>query len=160
MGTWGFGPFDNDAAGDMVAGLMEPIHRVVGSKTDDRASDYYCEARAAAQFVMSAHGTDILGGPGLDVVFRALLRMRQDTEWISTWGSPRKLVRALNEEIVVLFQVMSHCRQCRRAYPKKVFLEFARCMEGAMKLPLPRSTFPGIGARKKRRTRAKARRSR
>jgi Domain of unknown function (DUF4259) len=155
MGTWGFGPFDSDAAGDMVAGLMKPIRQVVGSKTDDRASDYYCEARAAAQFVMSAHGTDILGGPGLDVVFRALLRMRQDTEWISTWSSPRKLVRSLNDEIIDLFHVMSHCRQCRRAYPSKVF-RLRRRSTSSRRTNDARCAVVGSGPRSTRRLSARA----
>jgi hypothetical protein len=64
MGTWGMGPFDNDTAGDMVAAMMKPIHRVLdlplsapnrrsrGKSFRFISSDYYEEARVAAAIIL------------------------------------------------------------------------------------------------------------
>ena len=47
MGAWGTGPFDNDGAADMMAGLTEPIRLAAERKTNRSASYHYQEARAA-----------------------------------------------------------------------------------------------------------------
>jgi hypothetical protein len=119
MGTWGTGPFDNDDAGDMVAGFMKPIRKVVSRKSDASARYGYNEARCAVQFVMAAHGTDILGGPSAEPALRALLRMRKDTVWLSGWKSSRKIAVRLNDEILDVVHAMTHCKGCLRAFGKK-----------------------------------------
>ena len=62
MGTWGVGPFDNDCAADIIAGLTKPLHIVETRKSNTSAQYHYNEARVAAQFLVLAHGTDILQG--------------------------------------------------------------------------------------------------
>jgi hypothetical protein len=102
MGIWGTGPFDNDDAGDMVGKMLDPIQRVLdlplsrdrskrsrGRRFRPIASDYYFEARAAAAIIMLAHGTDVLGGPPLEMVLDALKKMRSDEEWLRGWREGR-----------------------------------------------------------------------
>ena len=99
MGTWGVGAFDNDSAADMVIKLMKPIRIVATRKSSRSASYHYNEARAAAQVVLLAHGSDILGGPDLDLVLRALVRISKDEEWIDNWRDPREIIARLGVEI-------------------------------------------------------------
>jgi hypothetical protein len=155
MGTWGTGPFDSDDAGDMIAGLMKPIRLVVARKTNASASYHYCAARAAARLVIEAHGTDVLGGPPIDLVLRALVRIRRDGDWIASWRSPRKLARALNAEIMDVFDVINHCRHCGRAHGTKELVAMAEVVSDVMRIPVRGSTFPDerirVGRRKRRR---------
>lgn len=109
MGTWGLGPFDNDAAGDFVAKLTKPIERALALRDPT-----YNEARACAQFLVLSHGTDLLGGPGLVNVVKLLVKMRSDKEWISNWNSPRKIANVIDKEIEAVLDRMRACRGCRR----------------------------------------------
>lgn len=108
MGSWGTGPFDNDRASDMVAGLMKWVCRVATQKSD--ASYYYEKARAAAKIVVMAHGTDILGGPPLETVLTALRRIRADEVWIGGWKRPRSIRCALDREIARVRRAMKSGR--------------------------------------------------
>jgi len=106
MGCWGYEPFDNDGAADMVAGLWEPVRKLKAS--GNRASAYYDEARAAIELATVAAGTDILGGPSsLQLGIDALDRMLADEKWIGSAREPeelrasilrqrRRVVRAMN----------------------------------------------------------------
>ena len=137
MGTWGEGPFDNDDAGDIVAKMMKSIQAV--AKGNDR---YYHEARAYAQFVLAAHGTDILGGPGLTPVIRALARMRMDREWIGAFRSPKKIADALNLELSAVFDRMHACKGCSKSLSKGEWRELGTLVVNARSQPVPRSTRP------------------
>lgn len=113
MGAWGEGPFDNDAAGDMVAVMMRSVHVVTDPKNKLRAQRLYAEARAVARFILFAHGTDLLGGPSLETVLRALVRMRSDTEWLSSWRTPRTIAAKLDAEIEEVLEKIKGCKSCR-----------------------------------------------
>ena len=117
MGTWGTGPFDNDSAADMIAGFMKPIEKVIGAKSDRTAQNYYHEARASAQIVLMAHGTDVLGGPEISTLAKALERMRNDSEWIATWRDPAKIRKALDKEIRAIKRKIKTC--CELAATKR-----------------------------------------
>jgi Domain of unknown function (DUF4259) len=144
VGVWGVGPFDNDTAGDMIAKMTDPIHRVLdlpikqvpakrpGKNRRKRrrpcASDYYCEARASASIILHAHGTDILGGPNLELVLQALKKMRADTEWLEIWRQgegKRKPVRAtdiakaLDRQIRAVQRKIRTCCHRRRVKGRK-----------------------------------------
>lgn len=121
MGTWGEGPFDNDAAADLVAGLMRRVTIVLDDDAQLHVKDerphpptYYGEARAAAQFIMLAHGTDILGGPPIEKVLRLLAQMRSDTEWLASWSEPRKVAERLDAELTAVVMLMHSCKGCRK----------------------------------------------
>ncbi len=114
MGTWGTGPFDNDDAGDMVAAFVEPIRKVVHMKKAPCVYQYNA-ARCAVQFMMAAHGTDILGGPSAELALRALVRMRKDAGYLSS----RKHALALNKEIGDVLDTMMRCKGCNRGLGKK-----------------------------------------
>ena len=137
MGTWGTGPFDNDDAGDMVGGFMKPIHKVVSMKKSPRGCQYN-EARCAVQFVMAAHGTDILGGPSAEPALRALVRMRKDIEWLSSWISPLKIALMLNKEIGDVMIRMLHCKGCRRMLGKKGLAALRDLAAEAIDTTIPR----------------------
>lgn len=96
MGSWGMGPFDNDDAADMVAGLSRHIGKANGKRRPD---NHYLAARAATRVLLMTAGTDILGGPSLDEALACLRRMRDDEAWIGGWKSPRALCRILDREI-------------------------------------------------------------
>jgi hypothetical protein len=138
MGVWGTGPFDNDDAGDMVAKMMKSI-QAVANKGDD---SLYYEARAHARFVLAAHGTDILGGPGLAPVIRALARMRMDREWLGNWKDPRKIADALDLELSAAFDRMHACRGCSKSLSKGEWRELGTLVVKARSQPVPRSTIP------------------
>jgi hypothetical protein len=100
MGTWGVGPFENDGAADLVANLLNHVHKATKPKKNKTAWHFYEEARAAATLIVSAHGTDILGGPSLETILQLLQRMRSDEKYfIGSFRDPRPIVSALNAEI-------------------------------------------------------------
>ena len=114
MGTWGKGPFENDRAADMVAGMTKYVHRVLEAKTDGTAREHYAEARAAGQFILAAHGKDVLGGPSILDVLQALARMRSDSEWMGEWKAPPKLAAVLDHEMDEVVMTMRLCKRCKR----------------------------------------------
>lgn len=89
MGYWGYGPFDNDGAADLVAGLMRPVERVLKGGRDAEA--YYGEARAAIELMLCAFGTDILGGPNLGLAKEALDCILADEAWIEKSREPAEM---------------------------------------------------------------------
>ena len=101
MGYWGAGPFDNDDAADIVAGLMKPCRVVAYALTGaEPARSYYPAARVGVQVRLLAHGTDILGGPPLQLCLDALQRIRGDAEWLAGWRkAPNEIKAALDAEI-------------------------------------------------------------
>ena len=149
MGVWGTGPFDNDDAADMVAGLSEYVDKVNrGSDKPSRGKrrgllvrDRYSAARAAAQFVVAAHGTDILGGPGLAPVVRALARMRMDSGWLAGYRQPRKIADAINKEMLVVVGRMHLCKGCRKSIKRPEWRELEALVEEAASQPVPKSTM-------------------
>jgi len=157
MGTWGTGPFDNDDAGDMAAKMVRPVQRVADGRG---SSDDYYLARAAAQFLLASHGTDILGGPGLTPVLKALARMRTDDGWLAGWNSPKKIAGALDEELLDVLGRMRTCKGCRRSITKPEWAELEVLVGTARSRPVPRAMRSKIkpqrsaalaAARKKRR---------
>jgi len=140
MGTWGEGPFDNDAAGDLSAAMMRRIEPALGR--DEREARYhYHEARAAAQFVVLTHGTDILGGPGLDRVVYLLVRMRTDVEWLAEWREPKKIATALDKELDAIFRKM---RECKSFSGGTMLSALEQLAKDARRLPIPKSTRPKL----------------
>lgn len=98
--------FDNDDAGDMIACLWDHVHRLLGAPIG-KASRHYYEARAAIELATVAAGTDILGGPNLQLGIDALDRILADEEWFLDAKDPeelrasilrqrRRVVRAMN----------------------------------------------------------------
>lgn len=148
MGTWGTGPFDNDDAADMIAGLARKVHRVV----ERNDSDDYGEARAAAAVIVVAHGTDILGGIGLDVVLKALVKMRENSEWLAGYRRPQQIAEALDKELGAVLAKMRACKGCRKglADDRKWLETLAR---NARRSPVPKSTF-GTSPSRRRKARA------
>ncbi len=143
MGVWGYGPFDNDTAGDMIAKLAQDVRRVTEAKTDAAARYRYDSARAAAQFMLLAHGTDILGGPPIEIALRALARMRGDTAWLASMREPKQLARELNAELDDILLHMRTCKGCRKTYRKRKndFKELVELVKTAndVKVPKPSS---------------------
>ena len=133
MGTWGTGPFDNDDSADMIAGLARKVYRVL-ARND---SDDYGEARAAAAFVLLAHGTDVLGGPGLDVVLKALVKMRENNEWLAGYRQPEQIAAALGKEIGAVMARMRACKSCRRGYDAETWKELETLARHARRAPVP-----------------------
>ena len=150
MGVWGTGPFDSDDAADMVAKLVKYINKVnQGSSRPSRGKrrgllvrDHYSSARAAAQVLLVSHGTDILGGPRLEPVVRALARMRMDREWLAGWDSPREIASALDEELRVVHARLAACRGCRKSIKKPERRELDALIAQARSVPVPKSVRP------------------
>lgn len=142
MGAWGYGPFDNDDAGDMAAGLMEKVRKVAEGKREYG----YFEARAAAQFVVLAHGTDILGGPDISLVVKALARMRTDVGFLMGCREPQKWADAINKELRDVLGRMRACKGCRRRYRmpehKGEWGELEAMARAAIESPVPKSEIP------------------
>ena len=156
MGTWGVGPFDNDCAGDLIAKFVKPVDIVATRKSNESASYHYNEARAAAQILLLAHGTDILGGPGLSPVVRALARMRADTEWIGGFRDPKKIAKALDVELDAAFNRIRGCGGCKKTYDKAEMIEMETLIKDARREPIPKPTRRHL-PRRTTRARVKAR---
>jgi Domain of unknown function (DUF4259) len=125
MGAWGEGPFDNDNAADMIGGLTNHVRFVVEAKTDRTASRGYNECRAAIQLILLAHGTDILGGPDLQMCMNALIRIRQDEKnYIDTWRDPRTICKQLDKEIAQVKRAMKSKK--RDAVVTRLIVEVTR----------------------------------
>jgi len=154
MGVWGTGPFDNDEAGDALAAMFRSVERLTAGA---RGSDYYYVARMNAQFLVLSHGTDILGGPDLATVIRALCKMRLDQAWLSSWKDPKEIAHAIDSEIRAASLKMHRCKGCnRRSKEEKASL--AAEVKTALRAPIPesrRKTLPRriTKARRRRRTR-------
>lgn len=118
MGSWGTGPFDNDTAGDMAASFTKYIDAVINAKPA-RASDHYAAARAAVQFILAAHGTDILGGPSLRPALQALRRIRADDEWLEEWSTPQGIRLSLDKEIDRVLTALGHDYEKRLEYEER-----------------------------------------
>lgn len=107
MGTYSTQPFGSDAAEEFKAALvdqmMKPILLVLRRKRS--AWRHYDTARAAVQFVIS-HNPTILGGPQLVPALQALVRIRGDQEWLDSWNEPKKIARALDDEIDAVIRRM------------------------------------------------------
>lgn len=123
MGIWGYGPYENDGASDMICRLFDPIRKALGheipaavrhhsgkGKRLKRGAKpkfqklssppyYYAEARAAANLVARAAGYDILGGPPIDWALEVLELIRADEGWLNDFRDPRLVKLALNSEI-------------------------------------------------------------
>lgn len=106
MGCWGYEPFDNDDAADMIAGLWDPVRDLMKA-SGSKAIRHYYEARAAIELATVAAGTDILGGPNLQLGIDALDRILADEKWFLDAKDPeelrasilrqrRRVVRAMN----------------------------------------------------------------
>lgn len=147
MGICGTGPFDSDDAGDMVAAMMKAVKLVAERKSDASARYHYNEARACAQFILVAHGTDILGGPGLSPVIRALARMRMDREYVASFRTPRKIADALNLELSAVLDRMHVCKGCRKSISKSEWHELSALVVTARSQPVPRSARPRLPPR-------------
>jgi len=115
MGTWGVGPFDNDCAADIIAGLTKPLRIVETRKSNTSAQYHYNEARVAAQFLLLAHGTDILGGPELLQVVRVLARIRSDADWIADFKSPGTYMARLDQDLDEVLCRMQQCAGCKKS---------------------------------------------
>ena len=151
MGAWEEGPFSNDRAADLIAALGEPVQKVVDARTDASARRYYEEARASVQFLLVSHDTDILGGPSLETAFMALVRMREDVEWLSGWRSPEKIARTLNNELLGVLSSIYMCGKCRRSYGKRKLKKLIALVDKAHAVPVPKAA----SVRRKKRRRSK-----
>lgn len=158
MGVWGYGPFDNDRAGDMVAKLSQDVKRVVEAKTDAAARYRYDSARAAAQFMLLAHGTDILGGPSIELAVEALARMRSDTAWLASMREPKRLAKRLDEELNAVLAHMRACKGCRKKYKRKKykqdFVVLVKLVQAATRVKVPKPMRRKMIRRKKSKKRS------
>ena len=158
MGCWGYGPFDNDRAGDMVAVLSKDVKRVVAAKTDAAARYRYDSARAGAQFMLLAHGTDILGGPSIELAVEALARMRSDTAWLASMREPKRLAKRLDEELNAVLAHMRACKGCRKKYKrkkyKKDFIVLVKLVQATTYVKVPKPMRRKMIRRKKAKKRS------
>jgi len=155
MGIWGIGPFDTDRASDMIAGLMKPIRLAATRKSDHSAQYHYEEARCAAQLVLVAHGHDILGGASLETVLRALVRIRNDHDWVGGRRHSGPYRRALDQEIDAVLARLDTCKGCRRGHRPKTLTQFHAFVAAARAEPLPPKRAPAR-AKRQRTTSARA----
>ena len=132
MGTWGYGPYDNDDASDLVADLLTRHIRGALQQNALRASQHYNNARAAANIVLESYG-DIQGAPSIPDVIRVLARIRCDVEWLSGMREPKLLARALNAELQDAWEV---CKESVRTR------ELGKLIGEALHAPIPKSAWP------------------
>ena len=142
----------------MVAKLSQDVKRVVEAKTDAAARYRYDSARAAAQFMLLAHGTDILGGPSIELAVEALARMRSDTAWLASMREPTRLAKRLDEELNAVLAHMRACKGCRKKYKRKKykqdFVVLVKLVQAATRVKVPKPMRRKMIRRKKSKKRS------
>lgn len=155
MGAWGYGPFDNDTAGDMAAGLAKHVQAVA----DHKKNADYAAARFATHVLLSCHGTDILGGPSLDPAVHAYAWMRGDVQYLVGAREPKKIARVLETEMRAVLARMKKCKGCRRGHDKKAWAVLDGIVADACAVPVPKASGPKMnrneGLRRRRRKKTK-----
>lgn len=107
MGAWGYGPFDNDDASDVVASILKPILKVSRAKKPEHE-----EVIAAVHILLifldsKKLENDIYAAEIWPIVLRDKLKNAlNDQEWIQSWDNPnavkaniRRDLRKLNKWI-------------------------------------------------------------
>lgn len=153
MGTWGYGPFDNDTAGDMIADIASAVSKTVDAKTDTEAQQHYQQARVAAAILASTFGTDILGGPDPEKAIRALARMRKDVEHLSSARNPMLYALAIEKQMSELLSALS--RLIRHPHKRDALKDIEEIILDARRTEVPASSMFLRVRRKTRRTRGK-----
>lgn len=133
MGHWGYGPFDNDTAADMVARLADHVRQVVHARTMSEARESYDEARVAIQVMLLAHGKDILGGPSAVMAIEALALIRRDVEMFSGSKEPLVYAQTIEKEARQIIAKMIECGRCE----EKEIVAAIKMMWDATAVPVP-----------------------
>ena len=137
------------------------MHRVTSKKPVRprwRSADTYEEARAAGKFILLAHGQDVLGGPSLVDVLRALAHIRGDADWLGNWNAPRSIAAALDIDIDEVLTTMRACKGCKAESRK----EAEKIAAAARRSPCRRRCAPSAresGGRRRRRSPGRGARS-
>ena len=107
MGSWGYGPLDNDGAADLRDNLYEHIYKVVRKNL---TSEFPDERRAAAFFLIrfcslpdfnsfvSSYDEE-QGLPILNKARDVLLGLLADTEWLQNWKQSDVATEYLKQEL-------------------------------------------------------------
>lgn len=111
MGAWGYGPFDNDDAGDWLLKVDDvayaPLKRAAdygesyiesGKVDPQRWNEAY--ASAAIVVALGEHGQyDRRYAELYAVAERALENMLMDADFVSSWKQPKKFIATVSEYI-------------------------------------------------------------
>ena len=94
MGSWGYGPYDNDTAGDLTDTVLSPL-------LDKFTSKDHLEARAAISLFFEFHK---LRGWTLDQEHREaaverLTRILKDKKFVNDWSKPDVFRLSVEKEI-------------------------------------------------------------
>ncbi len=101
MGSWAYGPFDNDSAQDWVASLKSPkmlareLRKALKSKSPE-------EIRAAAATIKSSYEAHLLGdddAQSLALLAIKALQKLAESEWVNEWKNKQSLLRNLRSQI-------------------------------------------------------------
>jgi len=99
MGAWGYGPFDNDDAGDFLDSIkevknpMKELERAIHSYNEN-------ERRAAVAFVTFLTQFDRRSLSRIKKIgVKALNDLLNNEDFIKDWDSPRTIKRRLKKEI-------------------------------------------------------------
>ena len=107
MGAWGYGPFDNDCASDVIGNVLDPIRKISWAKKPE-----YEEVIAAVHTLLVFKGTEEFESAVYAAeIWPTMLRDKlkdalNDQEWLKNWDDPyavkvniRRDLRKLNKWI-------------------------------------------------------------
>ena len=97
MGSWGYGPFDNDSAGDALDGLLSTEHLDLFKYAKDMLDDKDpLVFRAGVELLLAA-----LDKRFPTLISKALLRIEElgtDKVFLDEWDEPKKLQKAIKSQ--------------------------------------------------------------
>ena len=105
MGTWGYGPCDDDDARDFIDELIQAkdATTIVGDAFGDE--NYAGTIRAAAHFLTLINGyagNRRLYMRQVKTAIQQLENLLGDEEWIGAWDDPKAAKKAIKKQVAVL----------------------------------------------------------
>jgi hypothetical protein len=98
MGSWGYGPFDNDDAAELMLRIVEPLATEVASLHRYK----YNEVRAAACALLALDQAGVY--VDIETLDQAAENLQDilESDWIAEWRQPATIRKRLREEIAAL----------------------------------------------------------
>jgi len=112
MGSWGYGPRDNDSADDWLNDIGDYCSAQVAKALDvDHREGEWEEVRAACWLLERLGATDIWPPDALTAQLKQgvgwLTWLRNESEWHEGWNEPGDLRASLDVQILTLAQMLA-----------------------------------------------------
>lgn len=100
MGAWGFGPFDNDIASDVIGSILKPIMKV----SQARKPEYEKVIAVVHILLMFLDSKELESDMYAAEIWPTMLRDRlknalDDQEWIQLWDNPNAIKAGIRRDL-------------------------------------------------------------